>query len=556
MTDGAAGGDTGQGRSAAWQDEFLLVPVRPILTVSATLYALFTVTHALLLPPAERLTLALIAGGTCAVLFGLRLLVARRPPPPALANPIIAVVLLLALLNATIHIAVSGEPHQSTTVMLVLLAAGVFLLSARWLWAVLLSAWASWGVLGVPRVGEDPWGHYTFAILSASVVAVLLHALRVRSVAHVERLRAADATQRHQLEAAVEELRRSEARFRELTAATLEGIVVHEGRRVLDANPAFARMFGYEVAAVRGLDILEFVAPEERETAAARLRDGFEDPQEFVGLHRDGTRFSLEARARTVPWGQASAQVVAVRDVSADRTRERELARALVELRRSNEELERFAYVVSHDLQAPLRTIASFSEMLQEDWKGRLDADADQLLGRIIAAVSRMRRLLLDLLAYSRVGTAQAEFEPTSLEAVFAAALEDLAAAVEESGAVITHDPLPTVTADPAQLEQLLSNLLGNALKFRSDEAPVIHVSARRERDVWLFGVRDNGIGIDPRYADAIFNVFERLHGANDYPGTGIGLAICKRIVERHRGRIWVDSRPNDGATFWFTLPA
>lgn len=556
MSTGAQGGTSEDSRQGTWRDSLVADSVRPILSVVAVLFAVFTTTHALLLPPHQRVPLAVLAGSTALVVTAARVWLAVRPLRPALAQPLIAGVILLVLANAIVHIAISAEAHQTTTLMLALLAAGVFLLSTPWLVVVILAAWAGWFGVGLALVVAEPWGHYAFALMSASIISLLAHATRLRAIVRIEELRAADEAQRHRLEAAFDELRRSEERFRTLAQAAFEAIVVHRDGRIIDANPAFAAMFGHEPAAVRGLGVFEIIAPEEH----ARVADQIARPggalYETTGLRGDGARIQVEVRARTLPWGDGAARVAAMRDVTAQKTRERELARALDELRRSNEELERFAYVVSHDLQAPLRTIASFSEMLREDWQGRLDADADQLLGRIVAAATRMRGLLVDLLAYARVGTADPAFEPTDLERVLATVLDDLAATIADSGAEVTHEPLPTVAADAPQMEQLFANLLGNAIKFRSEEPPRVHVAARREEGRWVVSVRDNGIGIDPRYAQAIFNVFERLHSTSAYPGTGIGLAICQRIVERHGGRIWVESRPNEGATFSFALPA
>lgn len=234
----------------------------------------------------------------------------------------------------------------------------------------------------------------------------------------------------------------------------------------------------------------------------------------------------------------------------------KELALASEELKRSNDELQQFAYVASHDLQEPLRMVGSYCQLLQRRYQGKLGSDADEFIGFAVEGAKRMQRLINDLLLYSRVGTKGKPFAATPMQQVLADALANLAVAVEEAHAEITHDPLPTVWGDDVQLTQLMQNLLGNALKFR-DELPVrIHIGVERDDALWRVRVQDNGIGIQPQYADRIFMIFQRLHTRQEYPGTGIGLSICKKIVERHGGRIWVEPAATKGTSFMFTLPA
>jgi PAS domain S-box-containing protein len=228
--------------------------------------------------------------------------------------------------------------------------------------------------------------------------------------------------------------------------------------------------------------------------------------------------------------------------------------RAEEELRRSNADLEQFAYVASHDLQEPLRMVASYTELLGKRYRGKLDADADEFIGYAVDGATRMQQLITDLLTYSRVGTRGSPFAPTDCEVVLTRVLGDLRLEVEQNRAVVTHDPLPTVAGDGTQLGQLFQNLVSNALKFHGPEPPRVHVSAERNGAEVKFAVRDNGIGIAPDHAERIFVIFQRLHTTAQYPGTGIGLALCKKIVERHGGRIWVESQPDQGATFYFTL--
>ncbi|MBD1999791.1 response regulator [Leptolyngbya sp. FACHB-541] len=225
------------------------------------------------------------------------------------------------------------------------------------------------------------------------------------------------------------------------------------------------------------------------------------------------------------------------------------------ELARSNAELEQFAYVASHDLQEPLRMVASYVQLLERRYQDQLDQNARDFIAYAVDGTVRMQELIQALLSYSRIGTRGKEFRLTDCNSALDRALENLRLAIAETEAVITHDPLPELMADSIQLSQLFQNLLGNALKFRSDRPPVIHIGAVQKEESWLFSVQDNGIGMETKYGDRIFAIFQRLHSRTKYPGSGIGLAISKKIVERHGGQIWVESTPGEGTTFYFTIP-
>ncbi|MBI2911412.1 MAG: hypothetical protein HYY05_04660, partial [Chloroflexi bacterium] len=244
-----------------------------------------------------------------------------------------------------------------------------------------------------------------------------------------------------------------------------------------------------------------------------------------------------------------------IRDMTAIKRGEEALTRQAQELARSNADLEQFAYVASHDLQEPLRMVASYTQLLARRYRGKLGADADEFIAYAVDGATRMQQLINDLLAYSRVSTSGVDFAPTDCAALVEQVANDLRPAIEAAGARLTWDPLPTVLADGPQLRQVFQNLIGNAIKFHGADPPRVHVAAEPLEGEWRFSVRDNGIGIAPAYADRIFVIFQRLHTQAEYDGTGIGLAICKKVVERHGGRIWVESAPGRGSSFFFTIP-
>jgi PAS domain S-box-containing protein len=286
-----------------------------------------------------------------------------------------------------------------------------------------------------------------------------------------------------------------------------------------------------------------------------KTREVFED----VERHQTPDGRNLYVHVLKAPVYDAHGEVVGTQvifwDETARKQAEEDLQRTAAELTRSNRELEQFAYVASHDLQEPLRMVASYTQLLARRYHDQLDSAAQEYIRFAVSGATRMAELINDLLAFSRVGTKGKPFAPVACEAVLADALANLKVTLAETGAEITHAALPTVMADAGQLAQLFQNLLSNALKFRGPEPPRVHVQAEPQNGEWVFSVRDNGMGIEPQYFDRIFVIFQRLHTRDEYPGTGIGLALCKKIVERHGGRIWVESESGRGSTFRFSLP-
>jgi len=334
----------------------------------------------------------------------------------------------------------------------------------------------------------------------------------------------------------------------------LDGVVVA-------VNRAECKLLGLEREAIIGRPVWDFVAPRQREMSRENVQAKLAGAAPLPVFERQyalagGTLLTLEIHENRMrdPNGVVVGIRSAMLDITGRKEKEEELARRTAELARSNAELEQFAYVASHDLQEPLRMVSSYTQLLARRYQGKLDRDADDFIGFAVDGAARMSRLINDLLDYSRVGSRKGEFRPTSAGAAFDTAMANVRASIEESSAVVRHSPLPAVDADPVQLTQIFQNLLGNAIKFRNGARPEIMVACEETPEEWRFAVRDNGIGIDPKHADRIFQVFQRLHSNRQYPGTGIGLAICKKIAERHGGRIWVVSQPGQGATFHFTI--
>ncbi len=357
-----------------------------------------------------------------------------------------------------------------------------------------------------------------------------------------------------------EALKESEEKYRRIfeTSKDVLYLTSREGK-FIDINQAGVDLFGYSKEELLKIDLARhlYVKPEDRKRFQEMIeKDGFVKDYEVEWKKKDKTKVyvSITANVRKDRNGNALGYEGIIRDITDKKRAEEALAQKAQELARSNAELQQFAFVASHDLQEPLHAVSGYVQLLARRYKDKLDTDADDFIARTLDGVNRMQTLIKDLLAYSRVGTYGKTFKPTDCKAAFNRTLTNLQAAIEESSAVVTHDPLPILMADASQLVQLFQNLIGNAIKFRSEEPPRVHISAEQKGNEWIFSVQDNGIGIDPKYTKDIFTIFQRLDSSRNYSGTGIGLALCKKIVERHGGRIWVDSEQGRGSTFYFTI--
>jgi len=318
-------------------------------------------------------------------------------------------------------------------------------------------------------------------------------------------------------------------------------------------NGGARRLYGYTAKEAIGRSEAFLIPPEmtnELYDILRTIRAGRTlEHHETVRIRKDGKRLDISFTLSPIKDGQGKITGIAgiARDIS-------KAKQAESDLRRSNAELEQFAFVASHDLQEPLRAMAGTVQILQRRYQGQLDARADEIIAHAVAAVTRMQTLVSDLLSFSRLARHGDPFEPTSFSQVLEDVSANLEVAIAESGAVITHGDLPEVVADASQMRQLLQNLMSNAIKFRGERPMEIHVSAVRDENTWMFAVTDNGPGIEAEYFERIFVIFQRLVTRDEYPGTGIGLAVCRKITERHGGRIWLESKMGVGSTFFFTI--
>jgi len=359
-------------------------------------------------------------------------------------------------------------------------------------------------------------------------------------------------------------LAQMEGRYHGLLEAAPDAmVVVDQDAEIVLLNLQAEKQFGYRRDELLGQKITNII-PEgfaERliadgtRTAAEALAQQIGTGIDLIGRRKDASEFPIEIMLSPLESADGILVTAAIRNISRRRAADAALLATIEELNRSNEDLVQFANIASHDLQEPLRMVASYTQLLSRRYKGKLDADADEFIAFAVDGATRMQRLIQDLLAYSLIGTQGITLADTSSEAALQKALKNLRGAIDDSGAQITHDPLPVVHADEVQLVQLFQNLVGNGIKYHNGGIPKVDISAASNNEhKWVFSVRDNGIGIEPQYFEKIFGLFQRLHKREEFAGTGIGLAMCKKIVERHGGDITVESHPGAGSTFRFDL--
>ena len=366
-----------------------------------------------------------------------------------------------------------------------------------------------------------------------------------------------------------EALRESDAKFRGVLDGAPDAMVISDAAGAIQmVNSQAVELFGRSREDFTGTPLGNLlvrreetgeIEPEPARRASDSAVINFQAlAAKYHGVRKNGELFPIDMSRRPLEVGGQQLLISAIRDRTDQEQAEEALSKYSLDLARSNAELERFAYVASHDLQEPLRMVSSYTQLLSRRYKGKLDSNADEFIAYAVDGANRMQKLINDLLALSRVGTQARPSEPVDTGAVLRRVLSDMQGTIEAAGATVeSPEQMPTVLADGTQIGQLFQNLIGNGLKFKGAEPPKVEIGTEQvDENLWRFSFKDNGIGIEPQYFERIFVIFQRLHGKENYPGTGIGLAICKKIVERHGGTLWVKSQPGQGATFLFTLPA
>ncbi len=378
------------------------------------------------------------------------------------------------------------------------------------------------------------------------------------------------ALYKHAMEKRVKE---SEKKYRLIFETAVNLIVsINDQNVITDCNNRIKQIFDYAPDEMIGQSLVKILFPDDMKKVLNVLNEirfgGTFNDIKYRMIKKDGSVVHVKMNSSVInEINGASSQIICfIENVTENKKMEEELEQyrahleELVkdrteELKRSNEELQHFAYTISHDLQEPLRMVSVYTQLLGHRYKGRLDSDADTFIENASGGAIRMYQLIKDVLTYSRIESSGSSFQPTDCSEIFKEVLKNLKVTIEDSHAIIRCDSLPTITGDRTQLIQLFQNLVSNAIKYCDQKIPKIQVGADGNDDEWLFYVKDNGIGIDPKYAKKIFMIFQRLHNRDKYTGTGVGLAVCKKIVERHNGKIWVESEEGKGATFYFTIP-
>ncbi len=538
--------------------------LRTIALVLAPLYLFYAPSHLLVIGGLNGLIMAATALVSSALFILLYWRWGARPVGPAAAHPYLALLAAVMLVNCALHLHLTAEIEQTTNILLLIVALGSLMLSLPWLVGSISVMLLSWGlvVLTLPEAAMVGTLHYGFALFAASLLSLLIYAVRSRILLNLTQ-------QRRDLERTVVSLRESEERFARLTEASFEGLVIHERGRVLDVNTRLAAMVGYSPDELIGRHVSELVASESvafvlKRVNAAEVKQG---PAEITGRRRDGSTLPVELLERSLLADERTVRVTAVRDLSAYKRTEAALRQSQAELRERNAELahanrlkSEFLATMSHELRTPLTAVLGFSQLLGDELFGPLNAKQKEQVKSIHDSGSHLLSLISDILDLSKIEADRVSLtrQPTEIEPLLKGAIGVVRASAEAKGIHLTttFGPLSSLQCDPTRVKQVLYNLLGNAIKF-TPLGGHVELRAREVGDALCVEVEDNGIGIAEESLDKLFQPFSQVDSslARNYGGTGLGLALSKRLVELHGGEVWVKSTPGQGSCFGFSLP-
>jgi PAS domain S-box-containing protein len=564
ITRNRSGSETAAIRAAL--NGVVLQSLRPICVGLSALYLIFAVSHALFLPPAVASKMSIVAAASAVLLLALYYIFRRYSIPAAWAHPVGACVAGLVLLNSLLHLYLLSEPEQTTNVALLVIGTGCFFLSARWLALVLAIALGGWAAVVMIEPPSPAWRHFGFMLFAATVLSVLIHTVRLRTLKQLEGMHLQDARQKEELEEAARAARLSEERFRQLAEATFEGVAVHEEGMLIDANDRLATMFGYVLGEVRGMSPLKLVAPASRELIAQNAQMKNEKPFEVMGIRKDGSTFPIEVCGKIIDHHGRSLNLMAIRDISERKQAERERAQLILEqaaraeAEAANRTKDEFLATISHELRTPLTSIRGWSHMLRSG--NVTDEMRERGLEIIESKAIVQAQLINDLLDVSRIITGKLRLDARAVEiaALVKESVDGVRPAADEKGVRI-ETALDSATmpllGDPERLQQVLWNLLSNAIKF-TPEGGVVSVKLECRDSHARIIVRDTGIGIATEFLPHVFDRFRQADSSSTraYGGLGIGLAIVKHLVELHSGTVEVESAGSGhGATFIVSLP-
>ena len=547
-------------------DAIVLQSLRPVCVGLSALYVIFAVSHAIFLPPQAAAKMSIVAMVSAVLLIALYYVLRHYSIPSSWAHPIGASIAGLILFNSLLHLYLLSEPEQTTNVALLVIGVGCFFLSARWLALVLALSLGGWAGIVLIEHSAPAWRHFGFMLFAATVLSVLIHAVRVRALEQLEKMHITDVRQKRELEAAVRATLLSEERFRQLSEATFEGVAVHENGQLIDANRALATMFGYALSEVVGMSVLKLVAPQSHGLVLKNVESKDGNSFEAVGLRKDGATFPVEVCGKAIEHHGRTLNVMAIRDISAREQAERERAQliheqaARAEAEAANRTKDEFLATISHELRTPLTSIRGWSHMLRS---GEI---TDEMRERGLEIIERksitQAQLINDLLDVSRIITGKLRLDVRTVEiaSLIRMAVDSVRPMADEKSirleTTIEEKAMP-VLGDPERLQQVLWNLLSNAIKFTS-AGGLIQVKLEQTDSRAQLMVRDTGIGIDPRFLPHVFDRFRQADSSSTraYGGLGIGLAIVKHLVELHSGTVNVESGgTGQGATFIVSLP-